>query len=312
MSEQIVLPGDCLDVLASLPAECCDAIVTDPPYGLSADPDMHEVLRHWLAGEHYEHADRGGFMGRSWDSFVPGPDYWRATLRVLKPGALGFVFASARTQDLMTLALTLGGFEVIDSFAWLYGSGFPKSLNVRKAIGGEAGERWQGYGTALKPAYEPAIFVRRPCDTPAPALAWPPFLYEPKVSKIERDTGCESLPERTGGEATLRKDDSAGLSSPRAGAGRGGGVRNHHPTVKPVAVMRHLVARACAPGALVLDPFAGSCSTGVGAAIEDRSFVGIEREDGTVRPDGTTRDDYVTIGRLRIEAARAGRFPGQK
>ena len=129
-----VLAGDCLDVLRTMPAASIAAVVTDPPYGLSREPDMIEVLRHWLAdGEAYRHRG-GGFMGKSWDSFVPGPDVWREVLRVLKPGGHALVFSGTRTYDLTVLAMRIAGFEIRDQLAWLYGSGFPKSLDVSKAI----------------------------------------------------------------------------------------------------------------------------------------------------------------------------------
>lgn len=133
-----VLEGDCVDLLRDMPDASVDSIVTDPPYGLSSQPDAAEVLRHWLAGDDYQH--RGsGFMGRSWDSFVPGPTVWRECLRVLKPGGHLLAFFGSRTFDLGTLAIRLAGFEVRDSIMWLYGSGFPKSLDVSKAIDKAAG-----------------------------------------------------------------------------------------------------------------------------------------------------------------------------
>ena len=106
-----VLHGDCLYVLRSLPDNSVDSVVTDPPYGLSKEPNIREVLEKWLAGEDYEHRG-GGFMGKSWDSFVPGPAIWREVYRVLKPGGHALVFACTRTQDLMTISLRLAGFEV--------------------------------------------------------------------------------------------------------------------------------------------------------------------------------------------------------
>ena len=87
--------GDCLDVLRTLPDASVDAVVTDPPYGLSAEPDMTEVMRHWLAGDDYTH--RGaGFMSKSWDSFVPGPAIWRECFRALKPGGHLLAFVGSR------------------------------------------------------------------------------------------------------------------------------------------------------------------------------------------------------------------------
>lgn len=110
-----------------------DAVVTDPPYGLSKQPDMNEVLRHWLNGDDYVHTG-SGFMGKSWDSFVPGPSIWKEVFRVLKPGGHLLAFFGTRTYDLGTLAIRLAGFEIRDQIDWVYGSGFPKSLDISKAI----------------------------------------------------------------------------------------------------------------------------------------------------------------------------------
>lgn len=190
-----------------------DAIVTDPPYGLSKQPKMEDVLKHWLAGDDYQ-ATGSGFMGKTWDSFVPGPSIWKEAYRCLKPGGWAVVFAGSRTQDLMALSLRLAGFEIMDTGMWLYGSGFPKSLDISKAIdkslcaerevigkskggtkisnagcglkhdcygvGGnkkphgsmyeitkpatDQAKQWHGWGTALKPAYEPFILARKPLD----------------------------------------------------------------------------------------------------------------------------------------------------
>jgi site-specific DNA-methyltransferase (adenine-specific) len=104
------------------------------------------------------------------------------------------------------------------------------------------------------------------------------FLYTPKPDRSERDIGCEDLRPATGGEATARQDGSAGLQNPRAGAGRNGGARNIHPTVKPVDLMRWLCRLITPRGGLVLDPFMGSGTTGVACAREGFRFIGIERE----------------------------------
>ena len=204
METNVVIFGDCLDVLRELPDNSIDSVVTDPPYGLSKEPDIEEVLTKWMAGEDYEHRG-GGFMGKTWDSFVPGPAIWREVYRVLKPGGHALVFAGTRTQDLMTVSLRLAGFEIRDVIEWLYFSGFPKSLDVGKAFDKRAGverekigqatkaaptyhtqnvgekivridtyditapatdlaKKWDGWGTALKPAHEPIIMARKPLD----------------------------------------------------------------------------------------------------------------------------------------------------
>ena len=125
--------ADCLDWLRSLDECSVDACVTDPPYGLGKPPPIRDVLSAWLDGERYQ-ASGGGFMGRAWDAFVPGPTVWSELYRALKPGAHAVVFAGSRTSDVMGVALRLAGFEVRDSIGWVYYSGFPKSADISKHI----------------------------------------------------------------------------------------------------------------------------------------------------------------------------------
>ena len=130
--------GDCLEVLRTLDDNSVDSVVTDPPYGLS-------------------------FMGKKWDYDVPAVDVWAECLRVLKPGGHLLAFAGTRTQHRMAVRIEDAGFEIRDMIAWVYGSGFPKSLNVAKAIGDEdAARQWQGWGTALKPALETVTLASKP------------------------------------------------------------------------------------------------------------------------------------------------------
>lgn len=130
--------GDCRDVLAKCKENCVDSVVVDPPYGLSKEPNIAEVLTHWLKGDDYKHTGNG-FMGKSWDSFVPGPATWKEVYRVLKPGGYLLCFAGSRTVDLMGVSLRLAGFEIRDQIMWCYGSGFPKSLDISKALDKKAG-----------------------------------------------------------------------------------------------------------------------------------------------------------------------------
>jgi DNA modification methylase len=128
--------GDCLDRLAELPDESVHAVVCDPPYGL-ADVKPTQVvtaLTAWAAGDREHVPDGRGFMGRAWDAFVPPPAVWDECLRVLKPGGHLLAFAGSRTADLMGLSVRMAGFEIRDTIMWVYGSGFPKSLDVSKAI----------------------------------------------------------------------------------------------------------------------------------------------------------------------------------
>ena len=201
-----VLHGDCLNELRELEDNSVHAVVTDPPYGLSntTPAQVAETITRWVSGERDYLPSARGFMGHEWDGFVPPVAVWDECLRVLKPGGHLLAFAGSRTHDLMGLAVRLAGFEIRDSVAWLYGSGFPKSMDVSKAIDKAAGAerevigfagrsgsgrtamdagtrsgdlagdyfntapatpdaaRWQGWGTALKPAHEPIILARKP------------------------------------------------------------------------------------------------------------------------------------------------------
>jgi DNA modification methylase len=156
--------GDCLAVMRTLPDNSVDSVITDPPYGLSAPPDIAVVLNHWLNDEEYLHSAKG-FMNSAWDSFVPGPLVWKEVFRVLKPGGHLVAFAGSRTHDLMGMSIRLAGFEIRDSISWVSAQGMPKSLNVQKALakqGNEDADNWTGFGTALKPASEPITVARKP------------------------------------------------------------------------------------------------------------------------------------------------------
>ena len=165
--------GNCVDALKAIPDNSVDSIVTDPPYGLS-------------------------FMGKKWDYDVPNVEIWAECLRVLKHGGHLLAFAGTRTQHRMAVRIEDAGFEIRDMIAWVYGSGFPKSHDVSKAIDKAAGverellgvkkhsskqqieafkntgdykitapatdaaKQWQGWGTALKPSLEPVTVARKP------------------------------------------------------------------------------------------------------------------------------------------------------
>lgn len=349
-----LIRGDCLEIMPTLDADSIDSIVTDPPYGLS-------------------------FMGKDWDHGVPGEAFWRETLRVAKPGAHLLAFGGTRTHHRLAVAIEDAGWEIRDCLGWLYGSGFPKSHN----LDGD----WQGWGTALKPAWEPVILARKPlvgtvvvnvlahgtgalnidgCRVGTEPLAapvggkgngyswnlplaqrgdnphvgrWPAnlihdgsdevtalfpksgsgsgpregivgghmfggdkgqndtlvghwhgdsgsaarFFYCAKASKADRDEGCEALGERAGKRTLSGGDDTRGRPTPCN--------HNHHPTVKPTALMRYLCRLITPPGGVILDPFCGSGSTGKAAVLEGFDFIGID-----------TDADYLAIAEARIAA----------
>jgi site-specific DNA-methyltransferase (adenine-specific) len=390
----VLVNGDCVEVMNSLPPDSIDAIVCDPPYGLE-------------------------FMGKEFDKLGSGEsqERWHTAwcteaFRVLKPGGHLLAFGGTRTFHRLACAVEDAGFEIRDSVIWCYGSGFPKSLDVSKALAktdSDAAKTWEGWGTALKPAFEPVVVGRKPlAGTVAenvlkhgtgalniaatripfasaadekeskdknqhedfgtepltgnvtygdysmvqpknynPPGRWPanlllahspscvhletegdtdlwacvpgcpiraldaigsvgktgegasryfmrfdpldaPFIYQAKANKKERDAGCDNLP--TQQQDLSRDPEAPGSDNPR---NRGGKQRfNHHPTVKPVAVMAYLAKLVTAPGGWILDPFMGSGTTGIAAFQEGFNFIGIEKEA-----------DYMAIAEARIAHA---------
>lgn len=401
--------------MKSLPDNSVDAVVTDPPYGLS-------------------------FMGKRWDYDVPSVEIWQEVLRVLKPGGHLLSFGGTRTYHRMVVNIEDAGFEIRDQIQWIYGSGFPKSLDVSKAMDKQAGaerevtgqdpirvgrlvnqmngsnptgtwqagkrcvdittpatesaKQWEGWGTALKPANEPICLARKPligtvaenvkthgtgainidgCRVatseltprnnaigqngwknssggyiePSPLGRFPAnvihdgseevvglfpqttsgalkpykenhinassfqferektftqeansgsaarFFYCPKASKADRNAGLEGFEEKERPTLNNYVSPSEGRTAPKNGSPQ----RNHHPTVKPTELMRYLCRLITPPNGTVLDPFAGSGSTGKAAILEGFSFIGIEREK-----------EYAEIARARIAHVSGGLF----
>ena len=160
-----IIHGDCLEELKNLDDNSIDAVICDPPYGLSntKPKQVADVLAAWVTGDtEAVPAKRGGFMGKDWDSFVPPPAVWEECMRVLKPGGHMAVFAGARTQDLMGLSIRLAGFEIRDTLGWIYGSGFPKSHDIGKAIDKRPGvHRHREFAAHLKEKREAAGLSRQ-------------------------------------------------------------------------------------------------------------------------------------------------------
>ena len=338
-SSFVLHQGDCLEVLRTIPDNSIDSVVTDPPYGLS-------------------------FMGKRWDYDVPSVDIWAECLRVLKPGGHLLAFAGTRTQHRMAVRIEDAGFEIRDMIAWVYGSGFPKSKNVALSIDKREGlpnrghrvahasrhhpdgtfepngeslpayegktdrsAKWQGWGTALKPALEPITVARKPLagtvaenvlahgtgaiNVDGCRVGSEQRTYAPKGTSAS--AAMIRVPEhragKAGNEVTVQGRWPANLihsGEDDAIAGLGEAARyfycakankkdrgegNTHPTVKPTDLMRYLCRLVTPPGGVVLDPFMGSGSTGKAAGLEGFSFVGIEKEQS-----------YLEIAEKRIKA----------
>lgn len=344
--------GDCREALAAMGEGVIDACVTDPPYHLTTGKrggtGLASVSPHTPYGRS---RITTGFMGKAWDGgdVAMQPATWAAVLRVLKPGAHLLAFGGTRTFHRMAVAIEDAGFEIRDCVMWLYGTGFPKSLNVG-----------DGRGTALKPAWEPIIVARKPligsvaanvlahgtgaynideCRIPtddnlnggaySPGArgedgAWseatgmmgagggrlpgayvrPEGRWPANVIHDGSDEVLAAFPAAPGQLARARTDGAAqgnaiygalrhvrrGDPEPRGDAGsaarffysakasKADRAGSKHPTVKPLALMRYLCRLVTPPGGTVLDPFAGSGTTGEAALREGFEPLLIEAE----------------------------------
>lgn len=152
--------GDNLKAIKKLPDNSIHSAITDPPYGLSKEPNIEEMLRLWLDNKNYSHKSKG-FMGKDWDSFVPQPKTWREVLRVLKPGGYCLAFFGTRTYDLGVLSMRLAGFEICNQVAWVFGSGFPKAQDISLAIDKELGKESSFVGKRIHPTLKDKSKINR-------------------------------------------------------------------------------------------------------------------------------------------------------
>jgi DNA modification methylase len=406
--------GDMLTVLGRMVAEGqrVHAIVTDPPYHLTAGKKGGTG-----AASLNEASPAGraristGFMGKAWDggdvAFRPGT--WRLCWELLPPGGYLLAFSGTRTYHRMAMAIEEAGFEIRDMVSWLYGSGFPKSHDVSKAIDKANGDArpivgdkavtrefkgrdyvgtgshatrvnitsaasaasaaWEGWGTALKPACEPICLARKPlvgtvaqnvqqhgtgalniegCRVGTESTArlkdggrnqFPheDDAWEPKTVAVGSDSGrwpanvCHDGSEEVAGAFGSarssgdynKKPNGSGAPFGSKDYGRDGIVTasyadsgsaarffysakadaddrlgSKHPTVKPVDLMRWLVRLITPPGGIVLDPFAGSGTTGMACMAEGFDCILVEREA-----------EYVADIRRRIAHVRGDDAP---
>ena len=299
-----------------------DSVVTDPPYGIhfmGKDWDKFkgtkvtksQVVTNLGAGmrmtTHKENMD-----------FQKWCNEWAILcLELLKPGGYILAFSSSRTYHHLACGIESAGFEVRDQLMWLYGSGFPKSMNIGK-----------GWGTALKPAHEPVVMARKPVEGTVANNVLKHGTGGINIDDCRIDLSEGDDP-RLGGKGTWKTDkmannvygDYEGKESGSSELGRfpanvmhdgleqewarffycpkvskdernRGLNKNNHPTVKPIELMKYLCRLVTPKGGIVLDPFMGSGSTGLAAKDEGFDFVGIEREE-----------EYFGIAEARINAS---------
>jgi site-specific DNA-methyltransferase (adenine-specific) len=320
-----LLEGDCLEVLRELEPESVDAIITDPPYGIGFKRERWDsaAIREAAARAGHDRLSPNEALEawcRTWAT---------ECRRVMKPGAFLAAFGSPRTYHRLACGIEDAGLEVRDTLMWLYGTGMPKSRRypggrattlkpafepvvlARRLPEGTIEQNLARHSTGALNTEACRSHGRHPANAIASHSAEcdeggcasdcaaalidegaeqmrsgsgsrtlpSRFLYCPKVSRAERDAGCEHL---------LARDFD--LLPNASGSRRRLQARNHHPTVKPLELMRWLVRLLCPEGGLVLDPFCGSGTTGAAALIEGRRFWGIELEP-----------EYMQIAAARIE-----------
>ena len=391
---QQVACGDCVEVMRSLPDNSIDSIVTDAPYGIgfmSRDWD-HSVPSEEWARECLRVLKDGGHL----ICFAATRTVHRLAVAVEDAGfeirdQLGWCYYSGfpKSMDISKQIDKMAGVEreIVGEYqvtrdlsggSWKDLHTKPNKAtmqNITKPTTKEA-QYWQGWGTALKPAYEPCVLARKPIaeknvasqvlktgtgainidacrfgygdpcwigpqdelQQKEPILnkahghknnsnnrlqkntskylisnvsdlgRWPANLYQcPKPSRSEREEGLADLESKAGFEAVNRKEGSAGVDNPRAGAGRTAGeVKNFHPTVKPVNLMRWLIRLVTPVNGLVLEPFLGSGTTGVASSLEGFRSIGIEQEPDYAdiclqRIKNAEGADIVEIEALKIE-----------
>jgi DNA modification methylase len=298
-----LIEGDSLLALANLPDACVDAVVADPPYALG-------IVGEAWDGRDIRRAAPGQPRLSGEEAFERWTARWAAECRrILKPGGHLLAFGAPRTSHRLACGIEDAGFEIRDTLMWIFAQGLPKSQKLPGGLGttlkpayepiimaraplqGTTTANLATWGTgALNidtarltdarywPAHlalchtpgctEKACAPRCPAgllDRTHPKTQPSRLFFCAKAPRREREAGCEQLPTR------LAELYTGSSRKPRV-------LRNIHPTVKPVELMRWLVKLVTPPGGVVLDPFTGSGSTGIAAVLEGKRFVGIERE----------------------------------
>lgn len=322
----LIFNEDCLKQMDLLEENSIDSIVTDPPYHLTANKNG---------------SNKKGFMENEWDGgdIAFRKETWEKALRVLKPGGYLLAFGHSRTFHRLAVAIEDAGFEIRDTLMWVYATGFPKShdmgLQIDKANGDEseivgeatsgssssayqregttrgnylirrATNEWAGWGTALKPAYEPIIMARKPFDgtlrdnlltngvgalnIDASRISGEKIPVNVSFTEEKQSEGWGTNKPITelkdqgrfpsnlihdGSDEVidlLPKNAARFFYSPKANRkDKNDAGLNTHPTPKPTELMRYLVRLVTPPNGVILDPFMGSGSTGKAIFLENK------------------------------------------
>lgn len=285
---------------------CLDCLETCDEQALMGSPMLGMQSQNW----HAKATHSRGYADNDNDQFQQWCLLWaRECHRVLKPGGHLVAFGGTRTWHRLACGIEDAGFELRDSLAWIYGSGFPKSLDVSTAIRradthlgvdvdglDPEARKWEGWGTTLKPAHEPIVLARKHLagTVAATVTAYGTGALNiegTKIANVDRAIGGGPSDPRWPANVMLdasqarELDGQAGEPVSRffwvAKPNQNERVRVEgvaHPTVKPLELMRRLVRLVTPPDGTVVDPFAGSGTTVEACLLEGKRVVAIERE----------------------------------
>ena len=273
----MIVNADCIEHLKTIEDNYFDSVVTDPPYHLTS------IAKRFTNSTEAKYGKDGsfqrlskGFVGHEWDGgdIAFTTDLWKEVYRTIKPGAVLLAFAATRNYHRMATAIEDSGFEIFDMINWIYGSGFPKRKNL------------------LKPAHEPIVMARKGVNKPLNLDECRVGDFEQDTSKNRRNTQEEQIFKGgwkgdKGGEVVkgrwpanvihdgLEEDWSKYFYCSKASKKEKDDT--NHPTVKPIDLMRYLVKLVTPKDGLVLDPFAGTGTTGEACILEGRNYYLIEK-----------------------------------
>ena len=279
----MIVNADCIEHLKTIEDNYFDSVVTDPPYHLTSIVKRFGPGQKGINNQDTKMGRNGpyhraatGFAGQTWDGgdIAFTTDLWKEVYRTIKPGSVLLAFAATRNYHRMATAIEDSGFEIFDMINWIYGSGFPKRKNL------------------LKPAHEPIVMARKGVNKDLNLDECRVGDEEIDTSKNRRNTQAEQIFKggwtgKEGGEIVkgrwpanvihdgLEEEWAKYFYCPKASKKEKGDTK--HPTVKPLELMRYLVKLITPKDGIVLDPFAGTGTTGEACTLEGRNYYLIEK-----------------------------------